>query len=102
LGFLADPDAAIDGNGPAGVLYGGSPSLLVSQAIGVVAVCAFVGLTVGIVFLILNSLGILRVSAEVEAAGLDLAEHATPAYNEDVVDYGEQDIDELLDELHHA
>lgn len=100
LGFLADPDATVSGDGPTGILYGGPPAVLVTQVIGVLAVCAFVTITVGTVFLILNSLGILRVSAEVEAAGLDLAEHATPAYTEDLVDYdSEQTSDDLLDEL---
>ncbi len=103
LGFLADPDAVAGGDGPAGLLYGGSPAQLVTQVTGVLAVGIFVAGTVGIMFLVLRSLDMLRVSPEVEAAGLDLAEHATPAYNDDFVDYGEGDdlseLDDLLDEL---
>ncbi|MEM9135412.1 MAG: ammonium transporter [Actinomycetota bacterium] len=103
LGFLADPDAAPGGDGPAGILLGGSPALLVSQLIGVLAILSFVTLTVGVMFMVTNSLGELRVSPDHEAAGLDLAEHATPAYNEDAVEYGGDDeLDELLDELSNA
>lgn len=87
LGLLADPDAVPGGDGPSGILYGGSGGLLVSQTIGVVAVLVFVGLTSGILFLILNSVGWLRVTPEQELAGLDLSEHATPAYNDDYVGY---------------
>ncbi|MEM7323288.1 MAG: ammonium transporter [Actinomycetota bacterium] len=99
LGFLADPDAAPGGDGPAGALYGGGLSLLVSQTVGVVVICAFVAVATGTMFLILNSLDLMRVSPEVEAAGLDLAEHATPAYNDDFVDYDSGDLDDELDSL---
>lgn len=105
LGFLADPDIVPGGDGPAGLLYGGSASQLVSQLIGIVAIFTFSAVTVGILFLVLQSLGWLRVSVEAEMAGLDLAEHATPAYNEDFVEYdgvGVDDIstfDELFDDL---
>ncbi|MGH1502936.1 MAG: ammonium transporter [Acidimicrobiales bacterium] len=89
LGLFADPDAVATGDGPAGILYGGSASQLVSQIVGLGAVLLFVGLTTGVLFLVLNNLGWLRVSAEDEMTGLDLAEHATPAYNDDFVDYDE-------------
>lgn len=69
------------------MLYGGSAAQLVSQIVGLGSVLLFVGLTTGMLFLVLNSLGWLRVSAEEEITGLDLAEHATPAYNDDFVDY---------------
>ncbi len=103
LGFLADPDAVVGGEGPAGILYGGSASQLVSQIVGLVTIGVFVASAVGIMFMVMQSTGSLRVSAEVEAAGLDLAEHATPAYNDDYVDYGAGDdlseLDDLLDDL---
>ena len=103
LGFLADPDAVPGSDGPAGLLYGGGPAQLVSQMTGLLAITVFVGSTVGIMFLVMRSLDILRVTPEVEAAGLDLAEHATPAYNDDFVDYGADDdlteLDDLLEEL---
>ncbi len=103
LGFLADADIAPGGDGPTGILYGGSPALLVSQLIGVVSILTFVTLTVGVMFMITNSLGELRVDPDHEAAGLDLAEHATPAYNEDAVEYhGDDELDDLLDELSNA
>ena len=103
LGLLADPDAVAGGNGPSGLLYGGSPAQMVSQITGVLAITIFVGATTGIMFLVLKSMNALRVSPEVEMQGLDLAEHATPAYNEDYVDYGTGDelaeFDALFDDL---
>ncbi len=103
LGLLADPDAVPGGEGPAGLLYGGGGGQLLSQIIGAVTICLFVGMAVGVMFLVLQSVDSLRVDADVEAAGLDLAEHATPAYNDDFVDYGASDdlddLDDLLDDL---
>ncbi len=103
LGLLADPDAVPGGDGPSGLLYGGGGAQMVSQLVGVISIGAFVAMAVGVMFLVMQSLDILRVEPEVEAAGLDLAEHATPAYNDDFVDYGASDdmddLDDLLDDL---
>jgi len=105
LGFLADPDAVPGGNGPSGLLYGGSASQLVSQITGVVAIFVFAATTVGMLFLVLQSLDWLRVSPEQEMVGLDLSEHATPAYNDDFVEYEGAAVDDmaafddLLDDL---
>ena len=103
VGIFADPDAVIGGGGPAGLLYGGV-DLLVTQAIGVVAVWSFVALASVGLFLVLKEIGWLRVSAEHEMVGLDLAEHATPAYNDDYVEYAEElfdseEIDTWYDEV---
>lgn len=87
LGFLADPDVVPGADGPAGLLYGGSASQLISQITGIAAIFTFSAVTVGVVFLVLQSLGWLRVSVEAETVGLDLAQHATAAYNEDFVEY---------------
>ncbi len=104
IGFFADPDAVI-GGGPAGLLYGGPISQVVTQVIGVGAIAMFSALAVGILFSVLKSINWLRVSLDEEMAGLDLAEHATPAYNDDFVEYenvGFDDLsslDDLLDDL---
>lgn len=95
LGFLADPDAVPGGNGPSGLLYGGSAAQLVSQVTGVVAIFAFAATTVGILFLVMQSVDWLRVSLDEEMTGLDLAEHATPAYNEDFVEYEGAAVDDM-------
>ncbi len=99
LGLFADPDALPGGDGPAGLLYGGSAAQLGSQIVGITAIMAYVGTAVGIMFMVMKSLDILRVTPEVEAAGLDLAEHATPAYNEDVVDYQSEQTKAELEDL---
>lgn len=58
-----------------GALYGGGFGFLGVQAIGVVAVAAWVAVTMAIVFLIIkNTIG-LRVSKTEEIAGLDVTEH---------------------------
>lgn len=95
LGFLADPDVVPGGNGPSGLLYGGSGAQLVSQVTGAVAIFVFSATTVGILFLVMQSLGWLRVTVEEEMTGLDLAEHATPAYNEDFVEYEGSAVDDM-------
>ena len=110
LGFLADPDAVPGGDGPAGILYGGGAALLGSQIIGVITICGFAAVATGTLFTVMNSMGVLRVSADVEADGLDLAEHSTPAYNDDYVEYegGEtyddefDEFDEFIDDLTSA
>jgi ammonium transporter, Amt family len=51
------------------------------QLIGTLSVAAFAFLFSFIVFFILKLLGGVRVSAEEEAEGLDIAEHGAPAYN---------------------
>lgn len=47
------------------------------------AICAWAFGTMCIVFLALKALGVLRVSAAEEQAGLDVSEHGMRAYNED-------------------
>lgn len=63
-----------------GDLAGGGQ--LVSQAIGVVAVIAFVGATSAILFLALKYTVGVRVSEDVELEGLDIHEHGAPGYGE--------------------
>lgn len=70
---------AVDG----GVFYGGGFSLLLSQIIGVVAVAAWTGITIFILFTIIKKTMGLRVSEEEEIGGLDRYEHGLPsAYND--------------------
>ena len=102
VGIFADPDALIGGGGPAGLLYGGG-SLFIDQIIGVVVVVGFVAIASGAMFLTLKSLGWLRVSVEHEMVGLDLGEHALPAYNDDYVEYddslfADEDLEDLFDD----
>ena len=88
VGIFADPDAVIGGGGPAGLIYGGT-GLIVDQFVGLIVIVAFVGLASTAMFLTLQSIGWLRVSVEHEMVGLDLGEHALPAYNDDYVEYDE-------------
>ncbi len=85
VGLLADPDAVVGGGGPVGFLYGGSINLLVAQFLGLFVIAGFVAVCSGTMFLVMRERGQLRVSPEEEMLGMDLAEHATPAYNDDSV-----------------
>ncbi len=62
---------AVDG----GLLYGGGASLLGVQTLGVIAVAAWVGLTMFFIFNIIKKTIGLRVSYAEEMAGLDIMEH---------------------------
>ncbi|MBI2844312.1 MAG: ammonium transporter [Armatimonadetes bacterium] len=63
-----------------GLLFGGGTKLLLSQAIGVISVFAFVGICGIILFGLLKATVGLRVSAQEEMEGLDLGEHGMTAY----------------------
>ena len=58
-----------------GLFYGGGFRQLGIQALGVVTVCAWVGIVMFIVFEVLKHTIGLRVPAEIELKGLDYAEH---------------------------
>ncbi len=66
----------------AGLFYGGGPSLLMAQFVGVVAVFAFSVICGLAVFSLIKLVAGLRVSPQAERAGLDMAEHGNDAYPE--------------------
>lgn len=53
------------------------------QALSTVVICAWAFVTMSIVFGVLKSIGMLRVSPEEEQAGLDISEHGMHAYPAD-------------------
>ncbi len=67
-----------------GLFYGGGTDQLVSQAVGVVAVVAWVAVTAGILFAVLKATMGLRVTAEEEHMGLDVLEHGARGYNPEI------------------
>lgn len=75
--------ATIDGSvftGANGLLYGGGMTLLASQALGIVAVGAFVAIASSAAWLAIKAVVGLRVGAVEEMEGLDEGEHGMPAY----------------------
>ncbi|MFS0752175.1 ammonium transporter [Oceanobacillus sp. 1P07AA] len=64
-----------------GLFYGNGISQLGIQAIGVIAVIAWVAITVGGFTYVINKISPIRVSEEEEMSGLDFAEHGSSAYN---------------------
>ena len=85
IGLFARYDDAFLGRDDAGLFYGGGIDQLLVQAIGVVIVAAWVLGTSAILFKVLKSTVGLRVSAEEELAGLDVAEHGSPGYGPEPV-----------------
>ena len=87
--------AFVDGSALAGLFYGGGFKLLGIQALGICCIVAYVVVAMTIVFQIIKHTIGLRVSAEDEIIGMDVAEHGlssayadfmstTPAYNGEV------------------
>ena len=64
-----------------GALLGGGGKLLGNQILGICVITAWVGATIGGLFFTLKMMGMLRASAEEEAAGLDESKHGGSAYN---------------------
>jgi ammonium transporter, Amt family len=80
VGFFAEPEF-FGGSFMEGIFHGGGPDLLIEQIIanGVTIVYAFAMTT--IIMLALKATMGVRVTEEVEASGLDLAEHAETGYH---------------------
>jgi Amt family ammonium transporter len=79
VGLFAAPDLSAALGGP-GLLYGGGLRQLGVQALGCLTVVAFVFVTMGGVFLLIDRIVGLRVSREEELRGLDVGEHGMEAY----------------------
>ena len=76
VGLLANPSAPA---GLEGLFYTGKPTLLVIQAVGMVAILAWTAVTMTITFFIIKKTIGLRVSPEEEIKGLDSTEHGLPS-----------------------
>jgi Amt family ammonium transporter len=63
-----------------GLFYGGDFSQLGIQTVGVVTVTAFIVVSLGVVFKLINMTIGLRVSREEELRGLDIGEHGMESY----------------------
>jgi ammonium transporter, Amt family len=85
VGLFANGNAPFLDEGSSGLFFGGGAELLINQLIGVVAVFVFVVITAGALFFGIKKLGLLRVSAEDELAGLDVAEHGVVGYGPDFI-----------------
>jgi len=68
-----------------GLLYGGGTQVLVAQAIGSASITIATFAVSMAVMLVVNAMGLLRVTQEGETYGLDLHEHGISAYPEYVI-----------------
>ncbi|MCC8043739.1 MAG: ammonium transporter [Oscillospiraceae bacterium] len=81
VGLLANPSvpgyslADQNGNLLAGLFYGGGAALLGRQCTGIITVCAWVAVTMTIVFAVIKAIIGLRVTEHEELVGLDIEEH---------------------------
>lgn len=66
-----------------GLFYGGGGRLLAANIIGCLVVIAWVCLLIGPLFLVMKTLGLLRISAEEEIIGNDVSKHGGAAYPPD-------------------
>ena len=87
VGFFAVPAYSYSGDPLAsphgGLFYGGGGILFGVQFIGVLIEIAWVVTTCALLFFSLKQLGVLRSSADVERAGMDVSKHGGHAYPED-------------------
>ncbi len=93
-GFFASPRLVeITGVGKAGLFYGAGFEQLGVQALGVAGAALYVAVVSYIIFAILKATIGLRVTEEEEIVGLDLSEHGSYGYPEQI---------EALQQLHSA
>ena len=87
VGLFAVVDYSYSGDAVAfphgGLFYGGGGILLGVQIVGVLIEIAWVVTTTTVLFMALKMLGILRTSADVERAGMDVSKHGGHAYPAD-------------------
>jgi len=65
-----------------GIIYGGNPIQLGAQLVGSICTIAFVVVSMGLVFRLIDKTVGLRVSREEELRGLDIGEHGMEAYGD--------------------
>lgn len=65
---------------PYGLFMGGGGKLLAAQVIQILVITGWVSTMMGILFYVLHRVGLLRISAEDEMAGMDLTRHGGFAY----------------------
>ncbi|TFI01660.1 ammonium transporter [Micrococcus lylae] len=82
IGLFGRPELVSE-EGMAGLFYGGGLRLLLAQVVAVLFTIVFTGVMTAIIAFVLKAAMGLRVSAEEEERGVDLALHAESAY-----DYG--------------
>ncbi len=88
VGLFARYDDAFLGRDDAGLLYGGGFEQLLVQALMAVIIIAFVAATTFLVFTALRLTIGLRVSEQEEVEGLDVHEHGSPGYSQEMLGVG--------------
>lgn len=82
-GFFASPRLVeVTGIGKSGLVYGGGFHQLIVQTVGVVGAMAYVAFVSFLILFVLKKTIGLRVTAEQEISGLDISEHGSYGYPE--------------------
>lgn len=78
IGIFGQPEL-----GANGLLFGGGVAQLAIQALGAGSVFLWMGITSFVMFKGISAVGLLRISAEAEAIGIDVYEHGSAVVNAD-------------------
>lgn len=82
-----------------GFLYGGSQERGLQfgvQVAGLLAIAVWVSVLIGIFFILMKAVGLLRISAEEELLGNDVSKHGGTAYPDDVINTAEAEAQKEL------
>jgi Amt family ammonium transporter len=87
IGSSATGVQVVDSSNPAltGLFYGGGAKVLLAQCIGSAVIVVSTFVIAMVVFTVLKSMGLLRISEQGEVEGMDLHEHGISAYPEYVI-----------------
>jgi Amt family ammonium transporter len=80
--FILQAYANKDDSTPYGLFYGGGGKLFAAQIVDIIVIAGWVSALMGPLFFLLHSAGWLRVSPDVEIAGMDVSKHGGSAYHD--------------------
>jgi Amt family ammonium transporter len=80
--FILQAYANKDDSTPYGLFYGGGGKLFAAQIVDILVIAGWVSALMGPLFFLLHSAGWLRVSPDVEIAGMDVSKHGGSAYHD--------------------
>ncbi|OIT34884.1 PREDICTED: ammonium transporter 1 member 3 [Nicotiana attenuata] len=87
---------------PSGLILGGGWGLFGAQVVELLSIVVWVSLTMGPLFYVLQKLGILRITADEEIAGLDISSHGGYAYEANHEESGPRFYGEYLRMQHQS
>ncbi|KAK1859409.1 hypothetical protein I4F81_002005 [Pyropia yezoensis] len=86
-------------NGWEGVFYGGGGRLLAANCVMIASIAGWTLVMIVPLFVVLNLVGVLRISPEMELIGNDVSKHGGAAYPDDVITTEEKQAGHTIDNL---